>query len=172
MSELTQAEVLRLFHYDPETGVFTNRVARGHVKAGDIAGNKFIRKNRKTGYVIIRLNNVNYYAHRLVWMYVYGRWPQHEIDHKDGDGLNNALMNLRDATASENKQNVSAAWKTNKYTGIKGVAFRPLIQGQRKYLAHLSVNCTCVLFKCFATLEEAKAARREAELKYHPFAKK
>lgn len=43
---------------------------------GDVAGCV-----DKDGYIQIRLKGKMYPAHRLAWLYVYGEWPQDEIDH-------------------------------------------------------------------------------------------
>ena len=70
---------------------------------------------RKVGYVTrkgyravtmkIKGKKYNFHAHRLLFMMRYGSWPKGEIDHLDGDPLNNRKENLRDATPSQNQRN-------------------------------------------------------------------
>lgn len=43
--------------------------------------------------------------HRVVWALHYGSWPSGEIDHIDGNRLNNRIENLRIASAGENQRN-------------------------------------------------------------------
>lgn len=73
---ITQAELKKALHYNPDTGVFTNRKSRGAAKAGKIAGclNFY-------GYLIIKIDYKLYMAHRLVWLYIYGEMPVEQIDH-------------------------------------------------------------------------------------------
>ena len=87
-----------LLSYDPLTGVFRWKVARGHiVKAGDVAGS-----TRPDGYHSIYVQGKRYLAHRLAWYFVHGDWPEGEIDHVDGNRSNNAISNLEDVTGREN----------------------------------------------------------------------
>ncbi len=87
--------------YDPVSGSFTWRTSR-HGKrwpAGRPAG--YVRK----GYLAIKLFQVKILAHRIAWALMHDEWPMHEIDHKDGNGLNNKWVNLRAATHSQNAMN-------------------------------------------------------------------
>jgi hypothetical protein len=50
---------------------------------------------------------------------VFGKPPEgKEIDHKDGDGLNNQKNNLRFVTRRQNLQNIINHSKTSKYPGV------------------------------------------------------
>jgi hypothetical protein len=114
---MTAEEARQLFSYNPETGALTWRKNRGGAaKCGDVAGHV-----RKDGYRRIVHGGVPYYAHRVAWLLVYGRWPQKNIDHVDGHKDNNRLCNLREATHTENQWN-RGAYSNNK-CGLKGVCF-------------------------------------------------
>lgn len=61
--------------------------------------------------------------------------PSHElVDHRDGDGLNNQLHNLREATKQQNQQNRVSRVGASKY---KGVSWS---KSHRKWLAYIGTN--------------------------------
>lgn len=98
--ELSHADVLRLFDYDEETGVMTNRIWRGNAAKGAPVGQPI-----EKGHLRVRIDRNTYQVHRLIWMYVHGRWPEGAIDHIDGNPGNNRISNLRDVPAAHNAQN-------------------------------------------------------------------
>lgn len=117
-SKVTRERLLELLHYEPQTGVFTWRVDRTPtVKAGDVAGTS---KN-SSGHHVILIDWRPYRAHRLVWLYVHGRWPNGPIDHINGVRNDNRLVNLRDVTAKINTENQRRARSDNQcgYMGVR-----------------------------------------------------
>lgn len=100
---ISRSRLMEVLNYDPETGAFTWRVVTSNrVKKGGIAGALTVR-----GYMQIAVDGRLFYAHRLAWLYVYGYLPKSQLDHIDGDGCNNAICNLREATMAQNCQNMS-----------------------------------------------------------------
>lgn len=59
-------------------------------------------------------------VHRLVFLYHKGYLPEY-IDHVDGDGLNNKIENLREATHSQNMHNAKKSINNNSGASVKGV---------------------------------------------------
>ena len=49
-------------------------------------------------YTDIHIDGYSYKAHRLVWLYVYGKWPEYTIDHVNREKSDNRLCNLRGRT--------------------------------------------------------------------------
>lgn len=133
---VTEKRLRELLHYDPETGIFTRIVGKGGKPSGSVSGKKTLG-----GYWQIKVDHISYRAHRLAWLYVYGKWPANMIDHIDGNPLNNSISNLRDVTRSVNVQNVKRARANNKL-GLLGVSrnrnkFQAAIKtedGKRHYL--------------------------------------
>lgn len=98
---LTHERLKEVLDYDPETGIFRwKKRTSNRVKVGDIAGG-----DNMNGYIRMQVDGKRHYAHHLAWLYFYGSLPENELDHKDGDGENNRIENLRDATHAQNSQN-------------------------------------------------------------------
>mgnify|MGYP000004363272 CR=1 FL=1 len=153
--ELTQAEALRLFKYDPETGIVTRRVRVNNQRAGDVVG------NHARGYLVTRRRDRTYGLHRLIWLMVYGELPTHEIDHINGVRDDNRLVNLRSVTRTENMQN-KKKYNTNT-SGQVGVSW---VRHLDKWQARISINGNRISLGCFTNLTDAIIARYAAEEKY------
>ena len=166
---LTQAELKTRLHYDPETGIFTwlplPVVHYAHKSwntrfAGKQAG--FIKK---LGYIDIALNHKEYKAHRLAWLYVYGYFPPDDIDHINRNKTDNQITNLREATRSQNQQNIVIGRMDSK-SGFRGVYFHTY---NNKYVAKISINKKTLWLGYYDTLETACQAYLIAKRKHHPF---
>lgn len=145
---MTQEELKEYLSYNSETGIFswlvkTSRGTRVWRPAGTLVS---------TGYIVIRINNIPYYAHRLAWLYVYGKWPDGLLDHKNQCRSDNKINNLREATSSQNQR--------NRDTGI-GVSYN---KAARKYRAYTSGKH----LGSFTSFDEAKTARDKAMEFIHP----
>lgn len=57
------------------------------------------------GYYQGQILGEMHYAHRVIWALHTGEWPENEIDHKDRNGFNNIISNLRDVTHIVNMSN-------------------------------------------------------------------
>ena len=163
-NNLVPVERLRsLFDYDPHTGVFTRRVAVGRHgchRALRKAGTK-----QNYGYIVIAVDHRRYVAHRLAWLYVYGVWPNNDVDHINGDKGDNRIVNLRLATRSQNMQNV-VKHKHNK-SGAKGVSW---MNTRSKWRAYIFVNYKQIHLGLFSSFTSAVKARELAEQTYHSHA--
>lgn len=153
------AETLRKkLKYEPGTGMFTWIDAPSNVvKAGSIAGGLMNR-----GYIFIKIDEVAYLAHRLAWLYMTGKWPDNDVDHKDGNGANNRFNNLRDVTRAINLQNLRGPRKDNK-SGFLGVSR----EGHR-WKAQIQVDKKKKYLGQFSTPELAHAAYIKAKREIHP----
>lgn len=88
--------------------------------------------------------------------------PGEECDHKDLNRLNNRRDNLRLATHSQNKHN-RGKFRNNK-SGCAGVHWST---DDQKWRVRIAVNGKRLSLGFFDDIEEAKAVRQAAVLKYH-----
>lgn len=153
---LTQKNLWRLLNYNPDTGIFTRKVAlNSNIRIGDIAGG--VVNKRAKQYLHIMVDRGVYQAHRLVWLYVHGVWPE-EIDHIDGDSLNNKLENLRNVTHAENCKNKRK--NRNNMSGITGVRF---YKARGKWVSYIYHNKEQIHLGYTYDFFEACCIRKSAE---------
>ena len=152
-------EALELFRYDYETGVLywrwrvNSRVPKT-LEAGT--------QRKSSGYITVNVHGRDYSAHRIVMLMCYGFYGEGlEVDHINHVRNDNRLVNLRFVTHGENMRNKSVSSKIT--TGVTGVYFDKRLQ---KYRARIRVNREFIHLGMFETLEEAAAARAEANLKF------
>lgn len=146
---LTAERLREVLDYDPETGAFTWKVMLAYrAKVGAVAG-----WSGDDGRITITINNTYYKAHRLAWLYMTGRWPEQDIDHRDLDASNNRWNNLREATPAQNLWNTGA--HRNNKTGYKGVF---LVVSSGRYRAAIRVAGKTLHLGCFMSAEMAHAA--------------
>lgn len=153
---MTQDELKSLLNYDPETGVFTWVKSSGRAKSGDVAG------RISHGYRRIPVNGKCHMAHRLAWLIMVGEEPEHEIDHANGDKLDNRFSNLRAATRKQNATNRGAM--KNSKTGIKNVCY---IAWRKKYKVQMKIGDKVKHIGYFDCLELAALVASEHRAKLH-----
>lgn len=157
-SNLTQEVLKENLNYDPNTGIFTRRHSFRVCTAGDVAG----FSNGKKNYIRIKLLGDRFLAHRLAWLYVYGTWPENQIDHINCDKTDNRICNLRVVNQFENMQNrISPPLRnTSGYLGVS--------KHRKKWRAQIRANNVHINIGTFATPEEAHNAYLEAKRRLHP----
>lgn len=103
---------------------------------------------------IIEGKRTTFYLHREIVKAKKGI----QVDHWDGDGLNNQGFNLRNATNGQNQSN-RKPWGKSKYLGVSY---------QGKYiLAQIRTNKEIIHLGNFKTEEDAARAYDKAAIRYH-----
>jgi hypothetical protein len=157
MSDLTQARLKELLHYDADTGVFT------WIKSGIGRSSSLIAGGlQKTGSRHIKINNKSYQAHRLAWLYIEGEFSSKMIDHINGIRDDNRWINLRTATRQENCYNRGK--QLNNKSGYKGVSWN---NSRSKWVAQIVINGKKKHLGLFIAKEQAYYSYCEAAKKFH-----
>jgi hypothetical protein len=103
---------------------FGNSVLRA--SKGDIAGSEDVR------YYEVGICGKKFWCHRIVWEKVHGDIPDGmKVDHKDRNGKNNAISNLRLVTQKINSRNLKLSVRNT--SGVRGVT---LLSSKKLWRAH------------------------------------
>ena len=148
-----------IFRYDQETGnLFWRKRDRKHFSR-DIDWKMFNTRFADTqishvndgGYICVRFNGKQTRAHRIIWLMVHGYWPENQIDHIDGNRLNNRIKNLRCVTNAENSMNRKTIRSNSGYKGVHK------LKNSDKYIATIKKGYTHYNLGRYDTAEEAHA---------------
>lgn len=166
----------RLLDYDPISGrflwkdrwpqLFTQRSSVG-VEAqcrqwnAKNSGSAALSAVNTYGYLYGMILSNTYLSHRVAWAIHYGAWPDGQIDHQDGDRVNNKIENLRVVSNSGNQKNKKR--QSNNTSGFVGICWDA---GRGKWRARIKDNGKQIQLGQFDSIEEAKAAREVGEKKY------
>jgi hypothetical protein len=153
--KLTAINLRYLLRYEPETGLWYWRESRGTKKAGSRAG------CNDEGYWRIRIEKVNYRASRLAVLYMKGRWPVAQVDHKNLKKLDDRWENLREATSTQNQGNIALNQRNT--SGYKGVRWSPR---HKKFQARIVENKKLRNLGFYKTAKQAQTAYLVAARKY------
>lgn len=144
-----RADLMNIFSYDPETGVFRRKVAP---RLGKVIDDK-----SANGYIRIRHKDKAYGAHRVAWLFMTGNWPEQDVDHINLDRADNRWTNLRAASRRENLGNIGA--RSDNKSGLKGAYYSKRL---RKWQSFIQIQGKHDYLGLFTTAEEAHAAYAKA----------
>lgn len=132
-------------------GKMKNRAA---VSPGQVAGTL----NKETGYYQFRYKSTTYMCHRVVYAIVKGVCPENcQIDHLDGNKLNNVIHNLRVVTDSVSNKN-------RKFTNNTGIPFTHWSDKLQRFQVQFTIKgkrvCKTFPVSQYSTWNDAKEAAR------------
>jgi hypothetical protein len=180
---LTQKYLKKILHYDPSSGLFTwlerpvsmfkhCKNPQGYCNnwnsrfANQEAGCIWTQKESKTSYLKIGITlnkkTKRYRAHRLAILYTDGHLPPEQVDHIDGNGLNNRRNNLREVSDGENNKNMPI--QSNNKSGTVGVYWNKAAQ---KWQVQIKANGKRIHGGLFINKEDAVKKRKAMEIKYN-----
>jgi hypothetical protein len=151
--KVTQGRIKELFDYQAGYLVWKTHAGNG-VRGGAVAG----YLSTHDGYSRIMVDGTNHLAHRLVWLFHHGYFPEKCLDHINRDRADNRIENLREASHSCNLRNTGN--RRNNTSGIKGVSWNAA-RGQ--WLAHITVAGKLYNLGLLEDFTEAVCLRLAAE---------
>ena len=147
---LTAEYVRAELDYNPETGELRRR-STGRVITATNTG----------GYRIVKLAGKTRLVHRVIWLHVHGRLPEHAVDHINRVRADNRLANLRDVSHFENMQNKGA--NRSNPSSHPGVSW---CHRTKTWQVAIRKDYKLNWIGRFAELTLAVAARKAAEAQY------
>lgn len=131
--EAVKGLIPQVLRYEPETGeLYWRHRPAGSFKgtskrsAESVAANWNSRHAGKKAFTTVgshgyrsgRLCGRGLLLHRVAFVCMTGDWPAYELDHINGDRLDNRWCNLRKATRGQNARNIRGHSKTSPYIGV------------------------------------------------------
>ena len=153
-NDLCTEYVRGLFNYNPLTGFLTHKERFG-VITGERAG--YIN----SGYRSVKINQIAYLEHRIIWLYVTGEWPLNEVDHKNLNKQDNSWNNLRQSSRKQNSFN--GPTRKRKYGSLKGAFYH---KNYKRWQSAIGIDNKIIYLGWFDSEIDAHDAYCEAALKY------
>jgi hypothetical protein len=137
--------------------IFWRKYVGGNSRLGAMAG-----WEDGKGYLQVRTKGKTYGVHRIIWSIHNGDIPEGvEIDHIDGDPMNNLIENLRLVDRTGNCRNMKIP-RHNK-SGVIGVSW---CKRTSKWFASIRVDNKEIFLGRYVNISEAAEARKRAEVKF------
>lgn len=144
----------RLFRYNPRTGKLIRKIAG---KGGNSPAGAAVGSPNASGHLRVKIKDRGYAIHRLIWYMVTGIDPADKVvDHRDLNPANNRWSNLRLVDHSTNSLNSDRPRQSRYYPGVHPT--------KGKWIARICVDYKRIHIGYYATVEEAIAARKKAEV--------
>ena len=156
---INQTELKKLLRYNPETGEFWRKRKTRGCQFDSPMGN-----TSNLGYRRVWIggrSGRSYQAHQLAWLYMAGEFPVLDIDHINGDRLDNRFENLREVSRSINLQN-SLVCRSDSAVPYRGVS-----KNKHRFGARIVVEKVQHWLGTFDTPEEAHQAYLSAKEELH-----
>lgn len=151
----TKENLLEAFTYNQHTGELTHNWNTVHKQVGDL-----VTYPHYEGYLQVYVGKQEYLAHRLIWRMMTGVWP-FQVDHENHIRTDNSWKNLREVSNSRLNQ-LNTSISRNNSSGVNGVRILP----SGRFCAFIMINRKQISLGTYDVLEDATAARREADIRY------
>jgi len=153
---LTYEKVNELFEYLPNGELKRKITTSPKSIEGTIVGNGDLRR-----YKYFSFKGKKYYNHRVVWLLHHGCMPK-QIDHINGNPLDNRIENLRECNQSQNNWNQGI--KITNKSGHKGISW---YVRDKRWVAKLNVCGKSHIVGNFVNKDDAIKAMEKARIELH-----
>lgn len=158
-------EIIANFRYCKESGSIY-RIKKPNKGRSSFDSNSPAGFVMNGGYRAVKLNGERFLCHRLAFVLVNKVPAQFNVDHINGNRLDNSWKNLRECTAMENAQNQKKLGTRKSLSKYLGVSFS---KEKGKWISSIDVEKKRIFLGAFADELDAANAYKEAKLKYHRF---
>jgi len=167
IKDMPSIDILKsLLDYDEASGVLHWKTkpatSRGNIGFNNKCGGKVAGTIGRSGYLVVGISKKYYLAHRIIWKWVTGADPVDQVDHIDGNKLNNRWSNFRETSNGPNIQN-SKIRKDNT-SGIKGVHWDAQ---HKKWRAVIYADGQGIRLGRYSSIDEAASVISKARLEMH-----
>jgi hypothetical protein len=153
---LTYEKVNELFEY-LHNGELKRKITTSPKSIkGTIVGNGDLRR-----YKYFSFKGKKYYNHRIVWLIHHGCMPK-QIDHINGNPIDNRIENLRECNQSQNNWNQGI--KVTNKSGHKGISW---YVRNKRWVAKLNVCGKSHIVGNFVNKEDAIKAMEKTRIELH-----
>jgi hypothetical protein len=157
----TAEQIRNTCFYDPDTGLFV-RVMKKTWKGNWKPCYSIPKSKTAYGYFQMNVNGWPYLVHRLIFLYMTGKFPEHDVDHINGDRTDNRWCNLRQVSRQDNLRNRGLGRRNT--SGHLGISYD---KEKKKYHAYIGIgDGERINIGYFVTLDDAISARKQAEKDY------
>jgi hypothetical protein len=125
-------------------------------------GVSYMTKRNKTHYARSTISGKTISIHRLIMSF-----PNMQIDHIDGNGLNNRKSNLREVTPSQNCLNKKV--QSNNLIGLKNIQKRTYKNGKDAYRVRFRIKGKLITVGHCDKLDDAISLRDSYRVKFKQF---
>ena len=141
--------------FDLREGKLFYRVNRCKGRTGNEAGD-----TRKDGYSRVTVDGQKLLRHRVIFAMEHGRWPNGDVDHREGLDAGDDPANLRECSHAENMRN--GRRRKNNTSGCPGVSWD---SKRRKWAVSVCYNGRTYHYGRHDDLELADLVAQEARHK-------
>ena len=119
---------------------------------GRCAGSKRLGTSNGKYYWHVKIDGIPLKRSHIVFLFANGRWPSDQIDHINGNSLDDRIENIREVTHTQN------AWNHKGRTKSSGLPMGVRQMPSGKYQARITCNKKVYQIGSFCSLEQAVSA--------------